>query len=617
MKKNSIILLVIIGIGLILRLWGWWDFPLMRDEISAISRLHFDSFSDLIEKGIIGDPHPAGIQVFLWLWAKVFGMSEIALRLPSLLMGISCIPLMYIVAKKWFNETAGLFAATFVAVSQYTIIYSLILRPYAIGLFFILLLIIIWTKIVFKRDYRWKNFIILGFLAAICAYVHHFSMLTAFLIAFAGLFLIKKQGIWKYLVACLIAILLYIPHIPIILAHINLGITEQETWLEAPKPRFSSYYIQYLFHFSWIAAAAIAIAMILSSKISRIRWNENKTKIGVALLLFITTFATGYIYSHKINPVLQFSGLIFAFPFLLLIAVSFIDSKINIRKIASLLLICIAMIYTLVVTREHYKFLPLQWFEKSVSKSIEWIAKQGEKNVDCILNTNRAFISYYEEKMKTPLNIIEIEGLDDFSILQKVATLQSNYMIVAGLTDVQIEIIKHFYPVLVEYIPCYTSEIYVFAKEGKGIEGMQKINTEEYTWDIPILDSYEFIPIKECNLQDICPSRFTKILLTFDYQCDTVPFDYALVLQTSYKGTITDWRCVKPNDFYIKNGDMYRSFLPFRYELLVKDSKRISHYSVKIFIWNMNKTNIVHPVKCSISTYKSNPYIYGMVENLR
>jgi len=62
---------------------------------------------------------------------------------------------------------------------------------------------------------------------------------------------------------------------------------------------------------------------------------------------------------------------------------------------------------------------------------------------------------------------------------------------------------------------------------------------------------------------------------------------------------------------------MYRIFLPFRYELLVKNSKRMGNYSVKIFLWNKGKTDVITPVKCSLSIYKSNPYIYGMEENLR
>jgi hypothetical protein len=275
------------------------------------------------------------------------------------------------------------------------------------------------------------------------------------------------------------------------------------------------------------------------------------------------------------------------------------------------------MTYSLIVTREHYKLLSLQWYEKSVLTSKKWKEKQGNNNVDCLLNMNSSFISYLEKVNHISLHNDWSHHCDDFSFLQKTASFQGNYLVAAGLTDVQIEIIKHSYPVLVEYIPCFVSEIYVFAKEGDPVVGMQEIYSEAYTWDTPIPDSDEFIPIKECNLSDICPSRFTKLLLTFDYQCSDPAANYALVLQTSYKEKIVDWRCVKPSDFFIKDGDNFRSFLPFRYELLIKDSKKIPHYSVKIFLWNIDKTNTVQPVKCTVSTFKSNPYIYAMGENMR
>jgi hypothetical protein len=615
MKKHTIILLLIIGLGIFLRLFGIWNFSFMHDELSVIGRLNFDTFSDLIEKGVKDDGHPAGIQVFLWLWTKFFGVSEISLRVPFVIMGIFCIPLIYILTKKWFNATAGLFTSGIVAVCQYTIFYSLIARPYIAGLFFTLLLLIVWTRMVIEKDYRRINIILFGFFAAACAYIHQFSMLNAFLISITGLFFVKRKTYFKYLSACLIAIILYAPHIPIVLYQINLG----PVALDSPTPVFILFYIKYLFHFSWITALGTVIGLLISSNISKKLWNMNKVKIGIAFALFIAPIIIGYFYSIIVTPMLQYSALFFSFPFLLILAASFIDSKLNFRKLLSLVLILVLFTYSLAISRKHYKLLSMQWHEKSVLKGMEWIKKHGQDNVDCILIMTSNSVNYYEKKYGSLLNnrIYKYENLDDFSFAQKVESFQGNYLVVAGLTDIQIEIIKYFYPVLKEYIPCSTSEIYVFAKMGTEIEGMQKINSVEYTWNEPIPAEYEFITVKECNLSDLYPSRFTKILLTFDYQSADSIADYALVLQTSYKGNIADWRCVKPSDFSIKNEENYRSFLPFRYELLIKDSKTIPHYRVKIFLWNIGKKDIIHPVKCDISIYKSNPYIYGIVENLR
>ena len=441
MKKQTIILLCIIGVGVFLRLYGIWSFSFTDDELSVIGRLHFDTFSELIAKGVKVEGHPAGIQVFLWLWTKIFGISEISLRLPFIMMGISCIPLMYILTKQWFNATAALFTAGFVAVSQYTIFYSLIARPYIAGLFFVLLLLIVWTRMVFEKDYRWKNIIMFGFFAVGCAYIHQFSMLTAFLIAGVGFFFINKQNILKYLLACLLAIILYVPHIPVLLYQISLGgIGGPDGWLAPPKPRFTLYYFEYLFHFSWIAASVTAIAVLISSKINKEQWNKNKIKTGIALLLFIAPFVIGYVYSLYVNPVIQYSVLIFSFPFLLLAAASFIDGNLNFKKIISLFFIMATMVYSLVITREHYKMLSLEWYEKSAAKTIELIKKHGEESVDCVLIMSRSSLAYYEKKNNFCINntLYSRVYCDDFSFEQKIKKLQSNFLVTAGITDMQI-----------------------------------------------------------------------------------------------------------------------------------------------------------------------------------
>ena len=88
-NKSFWLLLILILIGAALRIFAMLHFGWMHDELSAISRLRFSSFHDLIQYGVKPDGHPAGVQVFLWLWAKWFGTAEWVLRLPFLLLGIA------------------------------------------------------------------------------------------------------------------------------------------------------------------------------------------------------------------------------------------------------------------------------------------------------------------------------------------------------------------------------------------------------------------------------------------------------------------------------------------------------------------------------------------------
>ena len=121
------------------------------------------------------------------------GYSELALRLPFLILGILCIPLAYKVASKWFNENVGLFVAAYFATSQYMIFHSVVIRPYIPGLFFSLCMLWYWSKLLFDSDYRWKNIFLMGLFGALCAYTHQFSMFFAFLLGLAGLIIVNKN----------------------------------------------------------------------------------------------------------------------------------------------------------------------------------------------------------------------------------------------------------------------------------------------------------------------------------------------------------------------------------------------------------------------------------------
>ena len=60
------VLLIILIIGGILRFYNYSDWSLSNDELSAITRLNFSSFHEMIEKGVRVDYHPAGVEVFMF-----------------------------------------------------------------------------------------------------------------------------------------------------------------------------------------------------------------------------------------------------------------------------------------------------------------------------------------------------------------------------------------------------------------------------------------------------------------------------------------------------------------------------------------------------------------------
>lgn len=177
---NRTVIFIILSVAVILRFFNYPEIPFTHDEFSALFRLQFDSFSDLIEKGIKTDGHPAGVQVFLYYWTKLFGSEAWVVKLPFTVLGILSVWLTYIIGRKWFNESVGLISSAYVASIQFTVMYSQMARPYISGLFLSLLMIYFWSNLIMNPDRNFvRNFTMYIISSALCAYNHHFSLLFA------------------------------------------------------------------------------------------------------------------------------------------------------------------------------------------------------------------------------------------------------------------------------------------------------------------------------------------------------------------------------------------------------------------------------------------------------
>ena len=138
-NRDTIILLFILLLGTVLRIYRLQDIPFTHDEFSALFRTRFDNFADLISQGVKNDGHPAGIQVFMYYWVRLFGEGEVAVKIPFIISGILSIYLIYRLGKEWFNPLVGLISGAFVSCLEYTIMYSQIARPYISGLMLVLM----------------------------------------------------------------------------------------------------------------------------------------------------------------------------------------------------------------------------------------------------------------------------------------------------------------------------------------------------------------------------------------------------------------------------------------------------------------------------------------------
>lgn len=131
-----------------------------KDEWGARFPLVFRSFSD----------YKPGLYVYLALpFVAVFGLSELAVRLPSVLLGAFSVVLVYFLAKELFKkETAAIASAFLLSISPWHLHFSRGAWEANVATFFILLGILMFLKSFKKHSLLWVSSI--AFVASMYTY---------------------------------------------------------------------------------------------------------------------------------------------------------------------------------------------------------------------------------------------------------------------------------------------------------------------------------------------------------------------------------------------------------------------------------------------------------------
>lgn len=362
---DLVLIAVIMVVAAVLRLWKLGQVPFMHDEFSALLRTRFDNFHDFIQQGVLPDSHPIGVQAFLWLWVRIFGWSELWVKLPFALMGIGSIYLIYLIGRQWFNRKVGLFSAAFFAVSQFTVFYSQLARPYSAGLFFVLLMAYFWYKIVFEPKTPTKGtYIGFALSAWACSLIQYFSIAQAGLIFLTGLFFLPKERRKAYWLSGLAAVILFAPTLPIFYQQLFVS-GSIGGWLSAPKSTFLIDFIQYTMNYSSLFMFTVGIVILLPLILGK-RDKRNNPLRWAGIAWFVIIFGLAFVYSMLREPIIQHSTLIFSYPFLIIVAFSLFQNRTlsmwqNALVVAAILF---AGMSSLIMNRRHYDLMYRQGFDQ-------------------------------------------------------------------------------------------------------------------------------------------------------------------------------------------------------------------------------------------------------------
>jgi hypothetical protein len=644
MKKNdNILLIIILIVAAILRFWDFFNIPFMHDELSALVRTHYNSFSDLINYGVKTDMHPAGVQVFLFYWIKIFGDKEFVVKFPFIISGLLAIYFTYKVAGFWFNNTVGLIVSAFMAGIQYMVMYSQIARPYVSGMFFSVLMVWCWTNLLFGikiQRKKWWIFYVLS--SALCAYDQHFDFLFAITVGLTGLFFLNKEN-WKmYLLAGISIIILYLPHINILFYQLSKGgVGGEGGWLGRPSPDWILSYMKYVFNFSyWLYGLVVILLLVSLIKQSDKILQQQKFRI-IAISWFLIHFFIGYIYSSKVNPVLQYSTLIFVFPFLLMFLFSLLK-EMNARfKIIITVVILAFTSCTLIFERQHYKVFYKEPFEQIVlntNKTIDQLGDTGKCTIELFMPP--AFGDYYFKKYNKKFNYIFFNGYENNINYKKfnefVRNLKTDYFICGNLPLEYFQIIRKYYPYIKSKDEGFTCDFYCFSKKKsddlvheKNVFSNKNIDDQKnkvsavndntmkafyYGNGACAVDSnneYTSAPLK-IKFKDIISSAYGLVNISVNITAKDTSADPVLVFDLSTDGKSIIWAGANYKKY--RNNDSCNSV--FLSQMIFKnDLLKYPDAILNIYIWNHTKSNI-RLSDFSVEATEYNPYIYGLYEPL-
>lgn len=420
-------MIIILVVAAVLRFYDYGMFSYSNDELSALNRLHYDTFAELVQKGFYVDGHPGGIQVFLWQWVHFFGDNEWVVRLPFVVSGILSVWMSYKVARLMFGAPAGLFTAAALAFLQFPLLYSQIARPYGPGLLFGLMLVYFWIKIFFKdngdlNDIKPGILHLSGFAlsAALCMYTHYFSFLFALIVGFSGFAVTQRNNIFRYVGAAVVAALLFVPHIPVTLNHLTykgVGL-----WLGPPSKTWAIEHLYFIFDYS----VFIMLVFLFTLAALLYLYNETKSKMRFRLFLvlwFLLPLLIGYFYSIKVSPVLQNSVLIFSFPSFIILIFSYAGDEFDKKQRWILALFFASGIFGTTVINKYYQKQHFSEFKGLAITAAQWQKQYGDTAITKAININNPlYIDYYLERYnaKMKFDLYEINDKDGLKALSEI-----------------------------------------------------------------------------------------------------------------------------------------------------------------------------------------------------
>lgn len=187
MKKNTAIFFIVAFIFRLVSL----NQSLWLDEATTAKVISHFSYLDIILKFSPADFHPPLFYLMEKLWTTIFGLSEVSLRMPSVIFSLLAGYVVYLIGKKIKNEKVGIISSVLFLVNPLVMYYSQEARMYMMAVFFCTLILYAFIDINNNKKVSSRSWFIFNLssgLAFLTFYGTIFFTTTLLLY-----FLIKKQ----------------------------------------------------------------------------------------------------------------------------------------------------------------------------------------------------------------------------------------------------------------------------------------------------------------------------------------------------------------------------------------------------------------------------------------
>jgi len=209
---------LILVLGLILRSISL-NQSLWLDEAINVVALTQYSFLGMITEYAKADFHPPLFFIVLWVWTKIFGISEILVRIPSVIFGVTTIYMIYLTGKKIYSEKLGLIAGFLLSINPLHIYYSQEARMYALATLAVSINIFFLVKLLKKEKVN-SFFLVASNLAVLAS---DYVAWLVFPAQFIFLVFFNKNLIKKWSITFLLAVLAGAFWIPTFISQLSVG----------------------------------------------------------------------------------------------------------------------------------------------------------------------------------------------------------------------------------------------------------------------------------------------------------------------------------------------------------------------------------------------------------